>query len=70
MPRFDGTGPMGYGPKTGRGFGPCGMGYGRGYGRRIFSRKEEADFLREEVDELKKELEAAKERLEEIEGQK
>jgi len=39
MPRFDGTGPMGYGPLTGRGFGPCGRGpgfrrgYGRGFGR-------------------------------------
>ena len=42
MPRRDGTGPMGAGPKTGRGFGPCawpagkqgrGMGFGRGYGR-------------------------------------
>ncbi len=28
MPRFDGTGPMGQGPMTGRGFGPCGMGLG------------------------------------------
>lgn len=26
MPRFDGTGPMGQGPMTGKGFGPCGMG--------------------------------------------
>jgi hypothetical protein len=24
MPKFDGTGPMGMGPRTGRGFGPCG----------------------------------------------
>lgn len=34
MPRFDGTGPRGMGPKTGRGLGPCGggMGWGRGYG--------------------------------------
>jgi len=23
MPRFDGTGPSGQGPKTGRGMGPC-----------------------------------------------
>jgi hypothetical protein len=44
MPRFNGTGPAGFGPGTGRGMGPCavpagrpggGMGYGRqGYGRR------------------------------------
>ena len=44
MPQFDGTGPMGYGPATGRGMGPCtgyagfygygrGRGYGRGFGR-------------------------------------
>ena len=34
MPRFDGTGPRGQGPMTGRGLGPCGAGkgYGRGYG--------------------------------------
>jgi hypothetical protein len=29
MPRGDGTGPMGQGPKTGRGLGPCGDGNGR-----------------------------------------
>lgn len=28
MPGFDRTGPMGMGPKTGRGFGPCGLGLG------------------------------------------
>jgi len=30
MPKFNGTGPMGYGPGTGRGMGFCegGMGYG------------------------------------------
>ncbi len=39
MPKFDGTGPRGQGPMTGRGFGPCGkglgmgLGGGRGYGR-------------------------------------
>lgn len=43
MPRRDGTGPMGAGPMTGRGFGPCaadramgnraGLGMGYGYGR-------------------------------------
>lgn len=40
MPKFDGTGPMGKGPKTGRGLGPCaggktsgGRGMGRGRGR-------------------------------------
>lgn len=43
MPFFDGTGPRGQGPMTGRGMGPCGGSYGfgrrgwfgrgRGYGR-------------------------------------
>ena len=43
MSKFDGTGPQGLGPKTGRGFGPCGgymphgghmgPGRGRGFGR-------------------------------------
>jgi hypothetical protein len=37
MPRRDRMGPMGYGPITGRGLGPCGGGFafgrGRGYGR-------------------------------------
>ncbi len=28
MPRFDGTGPRRMGPRTGRGFGPCGLGLG------------------------------------------
>ena len=28
MPRFDRTGPMGQGPRTGRGYGPCGLGLG------------------------------------------
>lgn len=39
MPGFDGTGPCGYGPLTGRGFGPCRAGrfgfngrFGRGFG--------------------------------------
>ncbi|MBN1162393.1 DUF5320 domain-containing protein [Patescibacteria group bacterium] len=53
MPYFDGTGPMGHGPMTGRGMGPCGDGYahgrgfgrgfgrgpGRGFGRRFFWQK-------------------------------
>ena len=45
MPRFDGTGPLGYGPGTGWGLGPCGggmaygrrgLGRGRGFGWRRF----------------------------------
>lgn len=30
MPAFDGTGPQGAGPMTGRGMGRCGKGMGRG----------------------------------------
>lgn len=35
MPGFDGTGPRGEGPLTGRGLGPCGRGLGwrRSFGR-------------------------------------
>jgi hypothetical protein len=40
MPGFNGTGPTGRGPRTGRGFGPCAMpagrqGLGLGWGRRF-----------------------------------
>jgi len=67
MPGLNGTGPLGYGPMSGRGMGYCRGGY---MGRRYFSRREEAELLKEEVGELQKELEAAKERLAELEGQK
>ncbi|HLC57896.1 MAG TPA: DUF5320 domain-containing protein [Candidatus Nanoarchaeia archaeon] len=33
MPGMDGTGPMGLGQLTGRGFGHCGCGMRRGFGR-------------------------------------
>jgi len=36
MPGFDRTGPSGQGPLTGRGFGPCGSGRGKGFGRRFY----------------------------------
>lgn len=32
MPGFDRTGPLGQGPLTGRGLGPCGRGFARGCG--------------------------------------
>lgn len=35
MPNRDKTGPMGQGPVTGRGFGPCGKGKGQGFGFRL-----------------------------------
>jgi len=37
MPKFDGTGPQGQGPMTGRGLGPCGA--GRGMGMRFGGRR-------------------------------
>ncbi len=71
MPKFDGTGPSGYGPRTGRGLGGCCVGgFGRGYGRRFYSRKEEEEILQEEVGEMKKELMALEERLQELKNQK
>ncbi|MEA2112952.1 MAG: DUF5320 domain-containing protein [Patescibacteria group bacterium] len=75
MPKFDGTGPLGQGPRTGRGMGPCGGGMGRGCGfgqgmggRRFFSKKEESEMLDTEVGELEAELKAIKERLSELKG--
>jgi hypothetical protein len=63
MPNFDGTGPRGQGPLTGRGLGPCGyrgrmsFGGGYGYGRRFISPKNELAALEDDKEALKKELE-------------
>ena len=38
MPRFDGTGPMGMGPRTGGGFGYCSPGAGPEYGPGYYPR--------------------------------
>ncbi len=51
MPNRDGTGPLGEGPLTGRGLGPCGGGLKRGrpgLGKRLGSGK---GFRRANVDE-------------------
>ena len=73
MPNLDGTGPMGQGPRTGRGFGPCGGGvrrgwgccggcYSRGFGfRRFFSPKNELVDLEEQEKMLEEELVAIRE---------
>jgi len=69
MPRVDGTGPMGQGPRTGRGMGPCGggMGYGRGFGgRNFYTRKEEMEMLKDEQTDLENELKAVKEKIAEL----
>lgn len=74
MPKFDGTGPLGYGMGTGRRMGPCcsNVQNFRGFncGRRFLTKKEEEEVLKEEIENMEKETEALKERLSEIEGQK
>ena len=81
MPRYDGTGPLGFGPGTGWGMGPCGLGmdwrrgFGRGFGRfwrfgSQITKKEEKEMLEEEINDLEDELKAVKERLSELKGQK
>lgn len=80
MPRFDGTGPAGMGPRTGRGMGLCGSGFGRGYGMgsgyncptcpmygRRMTKDEEKELLKEELEEVKAEAKAVEERLSELE---
>ncbi len=72
MPNIDRTGPLGYGPRTGRCLGPCGRGLRRGFGRNTgygrgysfvsagFSKEEEKRILEQELEELeleKKEIE-------------
>ncbi len=82
MPGFDGTGPRGMGPMTGRGMGPCagaygpGLGYGRGYGRamcgwgyrqyRALPKTDRKDILEQEIEDLKQELEMAEGELKEL----
>ncbi len=77
MPKFDGTGPLGYGPGTGCGLGPCGAGvgfrrgFGRGFGgRRFYTKGEESEILKDEAGALESELKAIRERLAELKGQK
>ena len=83
MPRQDKTGPMGMGPGTGRGMGPCGkgldsgLGMGRGYGRAMcgwFYRKYQAmpkderrELLKSEIEDLKQEMQMVEEELKGLE---
>lgn len=78
MPGGDGTGPLGQGPLTGRGLGPCGRGlaFGRRFRRRYFrypvvqpitlTKQEEKKILEEEKKELELELKAIQEKLKEL----
>ena len=69
MPRFDGTGPGGYGPMTGRGFGPCGRGYGYPMRRRWLPQEEMTELEAEEKF-LNEELEAIRQRRKDLQEQK
>ena len=79
MPGFNGFGPNGLGPRTGRGFGPCGRGqgmrncYGRGYGvgyNSSITNEQEQEILNENMNDLQKEIEAIKARIKELGSQK
>ncbi len=79
MPRLDRTGPMGQGPRTGRGLGPCGSGMRRGWGcwggygygfRRFISPKNELTALEDEEKMLEEELAAIREEKAAIKNQK
>ena len=69
MPSGDRTGPLGYGPMTGRGFGPCGRGLGRRFRRGRFpiaaapmelTEAEEKKILEAEKSEIEKRLKELK----------
>ena len=79
MPRRDGTGPVGYGPITGRGFGLCntnaikygsiglgllGLGYGCQRGYRWYASQK--DFSKSEKELLEKRKEILKNQLDQI----
>ncbi len=83
MPGFDGTGPLGQGPMTGRGFGPCGLGLGwrrrfgagRGLGRYFGwrwpqTKEEEKQALADYKKALEEELEDVEKGIKELEGEK
>jgi hypothetical protein len=77
MPGQDQTGPLGLGPLTGRGFGPCGNGMRRGFSRgcgRIgnprffagFTKDEEKKILEAELKEIDLEKQEIEKKLKEI----
>ena len=65
MPAFDGTGPRGFGPMTGRGFGSCGYRY-----RRFYSPRNELAALEQEIKELEEEIAILREEKKTLEDQK
>jgi len=77
MPGQDGTGPLGLGPLTGRGLGPCGCGmrrgFGRGYGRGFgfrrqvtLTKEEEKKILEAELKEIDLEKQEIEKRIKEM----
>ncbi|MBM3228369.1 hypothetical protein FJZ20_00555 [Candidatus Pacearchaeota archaeon] len=79
MPRFDGTGPQGLGPLTGRGLGPCNKGMrrgaGRGFGKSfgygyaesvVITPENEKKLLEAELKEIELEKQEIEKRLKEI----
>ena len=78
MPGQDKTGPLGQGPMTGRGLGPCrqglasgrgmGRGFGRGFGLRQGFMQPQVITETQEKEILEKELEAIKAEQTEIEA--
>lgn len=74
MPKLNGTGPLGYGPGTGRGFGLCCPRSGRipnvGYGFRKYANQDQKSIIEEDIKILKEELKAAEEGLKSLKNQK
>ena len=74
MPGYDRTGPIGAGPRSGRGFGQCGRGFrqcGRGFGFRYsrpttLTKSEESKLLEEEIKDIEEEKKEIKKRIEEL----
>jgi hypothetical protein len=77
MPGMDRTGPIGYGPLTGRGLGPCGRGlafrrgFGRGFGWRYvepvnLTKEEQKKILEAELKEIEAEKQEIEKRLKEL----
>lgn len=73
MPAYDQTGPQGMGPMTGRGFGPCGRGFGRrmGFGRGLgrYFGWNTPQTKEEKVKDIQAYLNALKEEIEDVEKQ-
>jgi len=67
MANFDGTGPNGRGPFTGRGFGSCGRGVrGFGYRRVSLTNEERKKILSEELKEIELERKEIEKEIKEL----